>query len=177
MDRIVATITTLPQHFDAVQREAMRYRPVRCPKCGLGRLWGHGRYWRKVHRHPGSGEHELAPVPRFRCNGCGGTCSRLPACIAPRRWHGWQTQQDALCTLTESQSVRAAARVAKVCRSTVRRWRDWLVLRAEIFAFHLKSHFPDWARVPDLVAFWRETLVGRSLQEAMATLDSHLTVP
>lgn len=178
MDRIVATITSLPQHFDTVHREPLRYRPLRCPNCGIGRLWGHGYYWRKVARRcGGGGNHELAPVPRFRCNGCGGTCSRLPACIAPRRWHGWQTQQDALRTLDQTSSVRAAAQVAQVCRHTVRRWRGWLAERAEVFAFHLKSRFPDWARVPDLATFWREILVGRSLQEVIAVLDSHLTVP
>ncbi len=177
MDRIVATMTSLPQHFDAIQREPMRYRPVRCPRCGLGQLWGHGRYWRKVDRHCRADHHQLAPVPRFRCNGCGGTCSRLPACIAPRRWHGWQTQQDALRILAETGSVRAAARVAQACRHTVRRWRHWLAERGEAFAFHLKSHFPDWARVPDLARFWREILVGRSLQEVMAILNPHLIVP
>jgi transposase-like protein len=177
MDRIVASIISLPQHFDTLRREPIRYRPVRCPKCGFGRLWGHGYYWRKVDRHGGAGNHELAPVPRFRCNDCGGTCSRLPACIAPRRWHGWQVQQDALRTLVVEGSVRAAARVAQVCRHTVRRWRGWLAERGEVFAFHLTSRFPDWARVPDRASFWREVLVDRSLQQVMAVLDTQLTVP
>ena len=166
-----------PYVCTACSREPMRYRPVRCPKCGIGRLWGHGYYWRKIDRHCGAGTHELAPVPRFRCTGCGRTCSRLPACIAPRRWHGWQPQQDALRTLAEAGSVRATALVLQVCRNTVLRWRGWLAEHAEVFAFHLKSRFPDWAREPDLTTFWREILVGRSLQEEMAILDTHLTVP
>ena len=74
-------------------------------------------------------------------------------------------------------SVRAAARVARVGRHTVRRWRDWLTRRGTVFAFHLVSRFPDWARVPNLSAFWHEVLVGRSLLEVMTVLDAHLSVP
>ena len=177
MHRIVASISSLSQHQDTLAHDPARYRPDCCPRCGFGTLWRHGRYYRKADRAPHEGPHEPAAVPRFRCTGCGATCSRLPACVAPRRWYDWRVQQQALRALAVAGSVRAAARVAGIGRHTVRRWRDWLTQRGAVFAFHLASRFPDWARVPDLGAFWRETLVGRSLPEVMTVLDAYLTVP
>ena len=177
MHRIVASISSLSQHHDTLAHDPARYRPDRCPRRGFGTLWRHGWYYRKACRAPHGGGREPTAVPRFRCAGCGATCSRLPVCVAPRRWYDWRVQQQALRALAVAGSVRAAARVAGVGRHTVRRWRDWLTRRAAVLAFHLASRFPDWARVPDLKTFWREILVERSLAEVMTVLDAHLTVP
>jgi hypothetical protein len=65
----------------------------------------------------------------------------------------------------------------KVARHTARRWRDWLAQRGEQFAFFLRSRFPDWGRVGDAAAIWRDSLAERSLLELMAWLDRDLIVP
>ena len=89
MHRIVASITTLEQHLDAVRTNADAYRPDACPHCGVGGLWGHGCYYRKGERCTGGATRELVPVLRFLCRGCIRTCSRLPLFICPRRWYCW----------------------------------------------------------------------------------------
>ena len=55
MHRIVASITTLDQHLEAVSATLERYRPLACPHCRLGGLWRHGCYHRKAD-HSAGGE-------------------------------------------------------------------------------------------------------------------------
>ena len=90
MVRIVSGIATLHQHRETLGRAPDAYRPAACPHGGLGGLWSHGGYQRKADRAPRSLENPV-PIPRFLCRGCQRTCSRLPACIAPRRWYDWAT--------------------------------------------------------------------------------------
>ena len=85
MARIVSGIATLHQHRETLRHDPELYRPSACPHCGLGGLWAHGFYPRKADRTPRSTENPVL-IPRFLCRGCHRTCSRLPACIAPRRW-------------------------------------------------------------------------------------------
>jgi hypothetical protein len=94
MQRIVGSISSLAQHMIAVVTDAELYRPDACPHCRRAGVWRHGCYHRKADRSAGSGE-SLNPVPvlRFLCRACARTCSRLPACIAPRRWYDWAVQQ------------------------------------------------------------------------------------
>jgi hypothetical protein len=63
------------------------YRPDSCPHCRLAGLWCHGCYYRKADRSAGVESHNPVAVLRFLCRSCLRTCSRLPLCIAPRRWY------------------------------------------------------------------------------------------
>ncbi|MCU0922899.1 MAG: DUF6431 domain-containing protein, partial [Burkholderiaceae bacterium] len=176
MHRIVAIVTSLEQHRRQLASDPESYRPATCPYCGVGKPWGHGYYQRKADRRQSSVGRELVPVPRFRCDPCQRTCSRLPACLSPRRWYDWVVQQLVLLCLTMGDSLYAAARYCKVGRHTARRWRDWLAARGELFAFFLRRRFPDWGRAGDTAAFWRVSLGERSLAELMAWLDRDLVV-
>jgi hypothetical protein len=111
------------------------------------------------------------PVPRFFCQGCRQTCSRLPECIAPRRWYGWTVQQVVLLWLLGGGSLHQAAVQGGVDRQTVRRWWVWLRERSEAFGFWLRARFPDLGRAVDFSRFWRGCLAAMPLSRAMAWLD------
>jgi len=100
MNRILGSIVSLVQHLATVFTDPDVYRPAACPHCGSGGVWHHGCYHRKADRL-NSAEESLNPVPvrRFLCPGCWHTCSRLPACIPPRRWYDWFVQQAVLLLL------------------------------------------------------------------------------
>ena len=66
MHRIVASISTLAEHVIVVQTNPGAYRPDACPHCGVGGLWGHGRYYRKGERSTGGATREPVPVLRYR---------------------------------------------------------------------------------------------------------------
>ena len=178
MHRIVATVTSLEQHRRLLVIDPDWYRPPACPHCGLGKLWRHGCYQRKAERGAGaSAAQNPVPIPRFLCSGCQRTCSRLPLCIAPRRWYDWAIQQRALHGLATGASLHVAARCAQVARHTARRWWAWLTERGEQFAFFLRSRCPQWGRVSDRAAFWHARLTEHALPELMAWLDRDLIVP
>jgi len=124
INRIVGTITHLGQHLIAIVNEREAYRPSRCPHCGRTGLWCHGHYDRKADRSAG-GELNPVPVPRYFCGGCEHTCSRLPACLAPRRWYHWFMQQAVLVLLLSGASMHECTRQTGRSRSTVRRWWRW----------------------------------------------------
>ena len=172
MQRIVPSILSLQQHRDSLERQPVIYRPVACPHCGLARLWGHGCYERKADRRPRPfGSMNPIPVPRFFCQGCRQTCSRLPECIAPRRWYGWAVQQVVLLWLLGGGSLHQAAVQGGVDRQTVRRWWAWLRERSEAFGVWLRARFPDLGRAVDFSGFWGGCLVAMPLSRAMAWLD------
>jgi len=178
MDRIVGSVTSLVQHLIAVATDAEIYRPSACPHCRCSGVWRHGCYYRKADRRAGGGE-SLNPVPvlRFLCRACERTCSRLPACIAPRRWYDWLVQQAVLLLLLGGGSLRHCARCTGRDRRTVRRWRDWLHERGDTFAFFLRSRLPELGRWAEFESFWRNVIDSVSLQQAMAWLDRDLVVP
>ena len=69
---------------------------------GLVGVWRHGHYRRKTDREGQEGVYlDPVPIPRFYCRHCQATCSRLPGCIAPRRWYSWLVQQAVLAVLPE----------------------------------------------------------------------------
>ena len=178
MFRIVPGIDPLEQHLSTLFSDPERYRPEACPHCGMGGLWSHGCYTRKSDRPPsGDGRQNPIPIPRFRCRNprCRRTCSRLPACIPPRRWYLWVVQQVVLAWVLSGGSLRAAAGVFAPlrgpARSTIRRWRNWLGERGADFAFLLKGRFAALAALGEGGVFWRACLNDWSLMEAMATLD------
>ncbi len=176
MDRIVGSISSLAQHLIAVVTDPEQYRPAACPHCGCAGVWRHGCYRRKADR---STDGALNPVPvlRFLCRVCVRTCSRLPACIAARRWFDWAVQQAVLLLLLGGASLRHCERCSGRDRRTVRRWRDWLQERSERFAFFLRSRFPELGRWADFESFWRHVIEDVSLQQAMVWLDRELDVP
>jgi hypothetical protein len=117
-------------------------------------------------------------VLRFFCRSCRRTHSRLPLCIAPRRWFDWVVQQLVLLLLLTGASLRASARQAGVDRRTARRWRHWLeAAQGNRFVFHLRSHWPHLGATDDGPPFWRAVFTGPGLPLAMAHLDRLLTVP
>src|SRR3990167_1260969 len=179
MNRILASVTTLEQHLIAIAPTTGDiYRPPACPYCRVAGLWCHGCYYRKADRENDASE-SLNPVPvlRYLCPPCGRTCSRLPLCIAPRRWYNWAMQQVVLMLLLLGCSVHQCCRSTCRARSTVRRWRDWLQARSEEFCFVLRSRFPELGRHADRDAFWRHVIDGMSLATVMAWLDRDLVVP
>lgn len=176
MDRIVGSIPSLAEHLIAVVTDAELYRPEACPHCRRAGVWRHGRYHRKADRSAG-GSLNPVPVLRFLCRACARTCSRLPACIAPRRWYDWVVQQAVLLLLLGGMSLRGCARCAGRDRRTVGRWRDWLRERGEQFAFFLRSRWPELGRAADFESFWRNVIDELSLQQAMSWLDHDLVVP
>jgi len=146
MDRIVGNIANLAQHLLAVATDPERYRPQACPHCCCAGVWRHGCYHRKADRSACGESLNPVPVLRFLYRTCARTCSRLPACIAPRRWYDWAVQQAALLLLLGGMSLHGCARSSGSDRRTVRRWRDWLRERGEQFAFFLRSRMPELGR-------------------------------
>lgn len=178
MHRIVGSIVSLVQHLATVFTDPEVYRPAACPHCGRGGVWHHGCYHRKADRS-GGGADSLNPIPvlRFRCPGCSRTCSRLPACIAPRRWFDWVVQQAVLLLLLGGASLRHCERCSGRDRRTARRWRDWLLEGNDRFGFFLRSRSPELGRLADFESFWRHVIEEVSLQRAMTWLDCDLVVP
>lgn len=177
MNRILGTITTLDQHFVELANGGDAYRPANCPHCQVGGLWHHGCYHRKADRSADSSEsRNPVAILRFLCNACLRTCSRLPACIAPRRWYDWAIQQVVLLLLLSGASLHQGCRQTGRSRSTVRRWQDWLHARSAQFAFFLRSRLPELGRLPE-PNFWFQVIASMSLTDAMTELDQDLVVP
>jgi hypothetical protein len=172
MLRIVPAIASLSQHLETLQQTPEVYRPAACPHCGLGGLWCHGCYERKADR-PASGSDSLnpIPIPRFWCRGCRHTCSRLPECLAPRRWYGWAVQQVVLLGVLAGGSLHQAAVQGGVDRHTVRRWWAWLQDRSATFGFGLRARFAELGRAVEVSGFWRGCWAVMPLSRAMAWLD------
>lgn len=179
MCRILPAIDSLDQHLYHLQHYPEAYRPQQCPHCGLGGVWRHGHYRRKADREGKDGVYrDPVPIPRFYCRHCQATCSRLPVCIAPRRWYAWSAQQVVLAVLLSGSSVRKAARMSRPDRHTIRRWWRWLADRFSRHSFHLRSHFPELGRYATQSSFWLAWFRRRSLAAAMAVLDRDgVTIP
>lgn len=171
MQHIVPAIACLEHHLKTLTQKPQTYRPASCPGCGLGGLWAHGCYGRKADRD--TGELNLVAIPRFLCGrktGCGRSCSSLPSALPPRRWYVWSVQAGALLRLLSGDSLRECAAACGRARSTVRRWWRWLQRRHEVFAFHLRSHWPEWGRLVQWSGFWQRCLQEQPLRESMAWL-------
>ena len=177
MNRILGAITTLDQHFVELANGGNAYRPTNCPHCQVAGLWHHGRYHRKADRstHASESRNPVA-ILRFLCHACLRTCSRLPACIAPRRWYDWAMQQVVLLLLLASGSLHQCWRQTGRARSTLRRWRDWLQARSAKFTFFLRSRLPELGRLPE-PHFWAQVISRMSLAYVMTQLDGDLVVP
>jgi transposase-like protein len=168
MTCILPGITTLEQHVTQLQIHPESYRPERCPHCGRSGLWCHGGYGRKADR--GSGELNPVFIPRFQCPHCTRTCSVLPQCLPPRRWHLWAVQAAVLLGLLAGQSLRRLSRTVAPGRHTIRRWMARWRACFPLHAFHLRNRFPALGRHPDMEALWPATLALLPLGGAMHLL-------
>jgi hypothetical protein len=177
LNRIVAGILSLQQHWETLALDPDRYRPECCPHCGFGSPWHHGHYERKTDRSPKGPENPVW-IPRFYCRHCRHTCSRLPSCVAPRRWYGWAIQQCVLMYLWLNFSLSFTSLRFGPSRDTCRRWLRWLQDRHLLWQFRLCTDHPDWGRTPEWPQFWSRVLGEQALSELVAWLDGHgVSVP
>jgi len=179
MKRILPDITTVKQHQEQISQDPEVYRPRRCPHCGKAGLHCHGSYERNVPRGEGLVfMFGSLCIPRFYCPGCGSTCSRLPACLSPRRHYSWKSQQAVLALLLAGVSIFKTSLQLCPSRHTISRW--WRRLEAQYGAhgFHLRNRFPWLGRHVSLADFWSACFRQMSLADAMAWLDRDgVTVP
>jgi len=178
MRRIVAGITSLEQHLQEVEHRPETYRPPCCPDCGLKPVWCHGRYSRKADLcHRGAANLNPVPILRYRCRDCGRTCSRLPECIAPRRWYTWLLQEIRLRRLLAAPPPDLPEPWPIPARRTVQRWWHWLQEQTDVFRFTLTSRFPELGRTADGPSFWRQVFDTLGLSRAMAWCDQEMNIP
>lgn len=178
MHRILSANPSLPQHIEQITHAPEVYRPDACPYCGVASPWLHGYYERKAdHDGPAGASLNPVPVARFCCKSCRRTCSRLPLCIAPRRWHSWAKQQRVLLGMLAGASLRRVAHCAGIARHTARRWRNWMHACGATLSFVLRSRFPELGRGGDGPGFWQACLAAMPLAEAMAWANRDMTVP
>ena len=172
MVRIVPGIDSVEQHVKCLENDPEAYRPERCPRCGRAGLHRHGHFERNAPRGEGLA-FLLKPlfIPRFLCPHCRGTCSRLPACVAPWRHYLWKTQQAVLERLLAGASRREVARASLLSRRTVGRWWRWLKAGFVEHSFHLRSRFADLGRTVNVSTFWCACFERMTLGEAMAWLE------
>ena len=176
MRRIVAGITTLEEHLETIRQKPEVYRPASCPHCGIKQLRQHGYYYRKADRRAQRPRLNPVPIGRYRCAGCRRTCSRLPECIAPRRWYRWSVQQQSLWPRVGAAPAECGDDGQPAVRSIGRWWR-WLRDRGPLFACHLRARFPELGRASEFCDFWRQVFSSLGLPRAMAWLDQEISVP
>ncbi len=172
MARILPGIETLKQHQEQFQDDPDSYRPERCPHCAKAGMHRHGYFERNAPRGEGMAfSLGMLRIPRFYCPTCHGTCSRLPACLSPRRQYWWRSQQAVLERLISGKSIHEVARRMKAGRRTIGRWWQWLEGQFDVHSLYLRSRFPELGRAVDWKAFWSLCLERMSLGEAMGWLD------
>jgi hypothetical protein len=148
-------ITTLEQHIEATRQKALK-----CIDRGAARTAAQV-------LHGGTGTMSARPTgdrSSATLNPCRSsatvaadarrTCSRLPECIAPRRWYDWSVQQASPEATIEGMLGRPPARSGPDER-TVDRWWQWLKERGT-FEFHLRARFAELGRAAGFDAFWRQ---------------------
>ena len=172
MARMLPGIEAVEQHREQLRDDPDSYRPERCPHCGKGGMHRQGHYERNTPRGEGMA-FSLGSlfIPRFYCPKCHGTCSRLPACLSPRRQYWWKSQQAVLERLILGASIREVARRMRAGRRTIGRWWQWLMEAFDTHSLHLRSRFPELGRSVDGKAFWLRCFERMSLSEAMCWLD------
>ena len=172
MARMLPGIETLEQHQEQLRDAPEAYRPERCPHCGKGGVHRHGHYERNAPRGEGMAFSLAALlIPRFYCPMCQSTCSRVPACLSPRRQYRWKRQQAALERLLRGESIREVARRMWLGRRTISRWWQWLRRRFDVHALHLRSRFAALGQAVDWQGLWMGCFERMRLCEAMGWLD------
>jgi transposase-like protein len=179
MTRMLPGIETLAQHQEQLRDDPDAYRPECCPHCGKTGMHRHGHYERNAPRGEGMAfSLGWLFIPRFYCPKCHGTCSRLPACLSPRRQYWWKSQQAVLERLILGVSIREVARRMGAGRRSIGRWWHWLNDGFDVHGLHLRSRFPELGRALDWKAFWSRCFEHMSLRTAMGWLErSGVIVP
>ena len=179
MRRIIIGITSLEQHLQTLSENREVYRPHLCPHCGFGKLWDHGNYDRKADRiSVGKENMNPIPIPRYLCAGCERTCSRVPECIAPRRWYNWIVQAVYLrAVMRETQPEGEASASSHPTRRTIQRWWNWLRECGPVFRFHLSSRFAEFGRVGEALDYWCHVVDTMGLSRAMAFVNQEMRIP
>lgn len=179
MRRIIIGITSLEQHLQTLSENREAYRPHLCPRCGFGTLWAHGSYGRKADRGDvGKKNLNPIPIPRYLCAGCERTCSRVPECIAPRRWYNWIVQAVYLrAVMRETQAEGEASASSHPTRRTIQRWWNWLRESGPVFRLHLSSRFAELGRVGGECDYWCHVIETMGLSRAMAFINQQMCVP
>ena len=144
-----------------------------CMNCGrAAALHRHGRYDRKSDRQsePDISLNQVE-ILRFICKFCRKTCSPLPECIPPRRWHLWEVQQAVIQGHLAGKSRHAISCKFKVARSTCRRWIEWLqdkfLMHADVLRNvpgKLSEHLVHCFEVK---SFWQRCFTQVDLSRAM----------
>jgi hypothetical protein len=172
MSRMLPGIESLEQHRALVESNRDAYKPARCPHCKKAGLHHHGHYERNAPRGEGLGLLVgVVIILRFFCPRCRRTCSRLPACLSPRRQYWWKSQQGGLEGVIAGKSDRQMGREGKPSRHTIGRWRRWLQGGWDVHGLHLRSRFAELGRAGDWRGFWSRCLKHMPLSEAMGWLD------
>ena len=172
MSRMLPGVETLKQHQALLDENPDVYRPACCPKCGRAGLHHHGCYERNPPRGEGLFlELGVVLILRFFCPACRRTCSRLPACLSPRRQYWWKRQQAVIEQLCAGAPARAVAREELPSRHTIRRWRDRVERTFDLHALHLRSRFAEMGRGQGWAEFRSYCLHTMSLSQAMGWLD------
>jgi transposase-like protein len=178
MRRIVIGITSLEQHLQTLSHNREVYRPHSCPHCGFGPIGEHGSYERKADRiGVGEGNLNPIPIPRYLCAGCERTCSRLPECIAPRRWYNWIVQALCLRAVMRGIQPEGDASSSHPALRTIRRWWNWLRKCGPVFRFHLSSRFAELGRLGGELDYWCHVIETMGLSRAMALVNQETRVP
>ena len=173
MRNILAGVTSLVQHVQEIKTHPRLYRPESCIYCGNQSLWGHGSYLRKADRQISSEEREdPVAILRFYCPRCKRTCSVLPECIPPYRWHLWALQKAVLLLYLSGKSLKQIADECIATRWTIKRWWDRLVTKFTVHSFHLKSIDVCLGYADDVKDFWRQCLDKFDLSKIMLTLNN-----
>jgi hypothetical protein len=170
MRPIIRNIETLKQYRQILDpKGTCFFRPDQCPTCHKGDVICHGTYPRKADRL-NTGPEFLSQIPicRFMCTHCNHTCSTLPECIPPRRWHLWIVQSAAWILLILKKTIRHISSILPPGRSTLRRWNNRFIEMFDNHRFHLCSRFPDLGEhSASLELFWHACLKRMTLSEAM----------
>ena len=143
------------------------------------KLWDHGNYDRKANRiSVGKENMNPIPIPRYLCAGCERTCSRVPECIAPRRWYNWIVQAVYLrAVMRETQPEGEASASSHPTRRTIQRWWNWLRECGPVFRFHLSSRFAELGRLGGELDYWCHVVDTMGLSRAMAFVNQEMRIP
>jgi transposase-like protein len=168
MAGILADILSLIQYSELFKDKSRDHRLDRCLCCGKARPQLHGCYPRKADRS-GASDESLNPIwiQRYYCPACQRTCSVLPECLPPLRWHLWAIQQAALVLLLAGKSLRAIAQEISPSRRTIGRWMNRFKEQFRLHKDVLCHHVTDLGRTTGFTDFWQACLGQISLAQAM----------
>lgn len=177
---IVSNILSLEHHLMHLQQNIELYRPPACPYCGKPDLWFHGMRFRKSDReNPPELNLNPIPIPRYRCNPCGATCSSLPECIPPRRWYMWKSQELTLVLVLLGYSLYKISSKNLPSQKTINRWSHWAWGSALVFSDVLRARYPELGyQIGETLKFWKVCLARMSLSHAMVVIhQSGIDIP